>query len=87
LVVEIEAAFKTMKDDLQLRPIYHQLEQRVEAHIFPGLLSARHAARYRDHRIVSHRRKANRRRPAERRRSAALDVVAVAPRSAVASCA
>jgi hypothetical protein len=32
-LVEIEAAFKTMKDDLQLRPIYHQLEQRVEAHI------------------------------------------------------
>jgi hypothetical protein len=25
-LVEIEAAFKTMKDDLQLRPIHHQLE-------------------------------------------------------------
>jgi hypothetical protein len=32
-LVEIEAAFKTMKDDLQLRPIHHQLEHRIEAHI------------------------------------------------------
>ena len=38
-LVEIEAAFKTMKDDLQLRPIYHQLEQRVEAHIFVAFLA------------------------------------------------
>src|SRR5216684_2676880 len=32
-LVEVEAAFKNLKDDLQLRPIYHQLEHRVEAHI------------------------------------------------------
>jgi hypothetical protein len=32
-LVEVEAAFKSMKDDLQLRPIYHRLEQRIEAHI------------------------------------------------------
>ncbi len=32
-LVEIEAAFKNLKDDLQLRPIYHQLEHRIEAHI------------------------------------------------------
>ena len=38
-LVEIEAAFKTMKDDLQLRPIYHQLEQRIEAHIFVAFLA------------------------------------------------
>src|ERR1700704_4865169 len=38
-LVEIEASFKTMKDDLQLRPIYHQLEQRVEAHIFVAFLA------------------------------------------------
>ena len=31
-LVEVKAAFKTMKDDLQLRPIYHQLEARIEAH-------------------------------------------------------
>ncbi len=33
-LVEVEAAIKNLKDDLQLRPIYHQLESRVEAHIF-----------------------------------------------------
>jgi transposase len=33
-LVEIEAAFKNLKDDLQLRPIYHQLQNRIEAHIF-----------------------------------------------------
>ncbi len=38
-LVEIEAAFKTMKDDLQLRPIYHQLEHRIEAHIFVAFLA------------------------------------------------
>ncbi len=36
--VEVEAAFKNLKDDLQLRPIYHQLEHRVEAHIFVAFL-------------------------------------------------
>jgi hypothetical protein len=46
-LVEIEAAFKNLKDDLQLHPIYHQLEHRIEAHIrrFHCLLPARHAAR------------------------------------------
>ena len=38
-LVEIEAAFKTMKDDLNLRPIYHQLEQRIEAHILVAFLA------------------------------------------------
>jgi transposase len=38
-LVEVEASFKTLKDDLQLRPIYHQLEQRVEAHIFVAFLA------------------------------------------------
>src|SRR6202007_488699 len=33
-LVEIEAAFKNLKDDLQLRPIHHQLEHRIEAHLF-----------------------------------------------------
>ena len=39
LLVEVEAAFKNLKDDLQLRPIYHQLEQRIEAHIFVAFLA------------------------------------------------
>jgi len=38
-LVEIEAVFKTMKDDLQLRPIFHQLEPRIEAHIFIAFLA------------------------------------------------
>jgi hypothetical protein len=38
-LVEIEAAFKNLKDDLQLRPIHHQLEHRIEAHIFVAFLA------------------------------------------------
>jgi len=38
-LTEVEAAFKTMKDDLYLRPIYHQLEARIEAHIFVAFLA------------------------------------------------
>jgi len=38
-LTEIEAAFKNLKDDLQLRPIYHQLENRIEAHIFVAFLA------------------------------------------------
>ena len=38
-LTEIEAAFKTLKDDLGLRPIFHRLEQRIEAHIFVAFLA------------------------------------------------
>ena len=38
-LTEVEAAFKNLKDDLQLRPIYHQLEHRVEAHIFVAFMA------------------------------------------------
>jgi transposase len=38
-LVEIEAAFKNLKDDLQLRPIYHQLQHRIEAHIFVAFMA------------------------------------------------
>lgn len=38
-LVEIEATFKTMKHDLNLRPIFHQLEERIEAHIFVAFLA------------------------------------------------
>jgi len=38
-LVEIEAAFKNLKDDLQLRPLHHQLEHRIEAHIFVAFLA------------------------------------------------
>ena len=38
-LTEIEAAFKTLKSDLAIRPIYHQVEARVEAHIFVAFLA------------------------------------------------
>jgi len=38
-LAEIEAAFKNLKGDLGLRPIYHQLEQRIEAHIFIAFIA------------------------------------------------
>jgi transposase len=38
-LTEVEAAFKNLKDDLQLRPIYHQLENRIEAHIFVAFMA------------------------------------------------
>jgi hypothetical protein len=38
-LVEIEAVSKNLKDDLRLRPIYHQLEDRIEAHIFVAFLA------------------------------------------------
>ena len=38
-LVEVEAAFKTLKGDLAIRPLFHQLEQRVEAHIFIAFLA------------------------------------------------
>jgi transposase len=36
---EVEDAFKNLKGDLALRPIYHQLEHRIEAHIFISFLA------------------------------------------------
>jgi hypothetical protein len=38
-LVEIEAAFKNLKDDLELRPIHHRLDGRIEAHIFVAFLA------------------------------------------------
>jgi len=34
LLVQIEAVFRCFKNDLGIRPIYHQNDARVEAHIF-----------------------------------------------------
>ena len=39
LLVEVESAFKTLKDDLGLRPIFHQLQERIEAHIFVAFMA------------------------------------------------
>jgi hypothetical protein len=38
-LTQIEAAFRTMKSELGIRPIYHQLEHRVEAHILVAFLA------------------------------------------------
>lgn len=37
-LVRVEEAFKTLKSDLDLRPIHHQVEKRVEAHILVAFL-------------------------------------------------
>ena len=38
-LVEVEQAFKTLKGDLAIRPVFHQKESRVEAHIFIAFLA------------------------------------------------
>jgi transposase len=38
-LTQIEAAFQALKSELGLRPIYHQLEHRVEAHILIAFLA------------------------------------------------
>jgi len=38
-LVEVEAAFKDLKGDLAVRPIFHQVPTRVEAHIFVAFLA------------------------------------------------
>ncbi len=38
-LTQVEAAFKDLKDDLSLRPIFHSSEQRIEAHIFVCFLA------------------------------------------------
>ena len=38
-LTQVEAAFRTLKSDLGIRPIYHRLEQRVEAHILVAFLA------------------------------------------------
>ncbi len=39
LLTRIEQAFKDLKGDLAVRPIFHQLENRIEAHIFISFLA------------------------------------------------
>jgi len=38
-LVEVEQAFKELKSDLAIRPIYHQSDQRIEAHIFVAFIA------------------------------------------------
>ena len=39
LLTQIEEAFKTLKGDLAVRPIFHREEERIEAHIFVAFLA------------------------------------------------
>jgi hypothetical protein len=38
-LTEVEQAFKELKGDLSVRPIYHQLDTRIDAHIFVAFLA------------------------------------------------
>src|SRR3954462_483340 len=38
-LVEVEQAFKELKSDLAIRPIFHQTDARIEAHIFVAFLA------------------------------------------------
>jgi transposase len=38
-LVEVEAAFKNLKGDLAVRPIFHRKQNRIEAHIFVAFLA------------------------------------------------
>jgi len=39
LLTQVEQAFKELKGDLSVRPVFHQKEERIEAHIFVSFLS------------------------------------------------
>ncbi len=39
LLSEVEQAFKNLKGDLAVRPIHHQIQERIEAHIFVAFLA------------------------------------------------
>lgn len=39
VLTEVEQAFKEIKNDLDIRPVYHQKDERIEAHIFVSFLS------------------------------------------------
>jgi len=38
-LVQVEQAFKNVKGDLAVRPLYHQKDERIEAHIFVTFLA------------------------------------------------
>jgi hypothetical protein len=38
-LVQVEEAFRTLKSDLAIRPIFHQDERRIEAHVFIAFLA------------------------------------------------
>ena len=38
-ITRVESAFRDLKSELGLRPIYHQKEERTDAHLFIGVLA------------------------------------------------
>jgi len=48
MLTELEAAFRCLKSELGLRPVYHQITSRVDSHIFISILAYHilHAIRY-----------------------------------------
>jgi len=49
MLTELESVFNTLKTDLGLRPVYHQIKERVEGHLFISVLAYHliHSIRYR----------------------------------------
>jgi transposase len=37
-LTEVESAFRTLKSELAIRPLFHQLEKRVKAHVLVAFL-------------------------------------------------
>ena len=56
-LTEVEAAFRALKSELAIRPLYHQLERRVQTHILVGVESGRgrNPTLSAGHRFLGHR--------------------------------
>ena len=39
MLTNLEAVFRSLKTDLGLRPVHHQIERRVEGHLFISVLA------------------------------------------------
>ena len=48
MLTELEAAFRSLKSELGFRPIYHQTENRIDAHLFISIIAYHllHTIRY-----------------------------------------
>ena len=47
-LMAVKEAFKNLKGDLAIRPVFHQLEARIEAHVFIAFLAIACTSRWRD---------------------------------------
>jgi hypothetical protein len=47
LLMAVEEAFKNHKGDLAIRPVFHQLKARIEAHVFIAFLAIAYTSRRR----------------------------------------